>query len=87
MNFPNDRMYSVSGGDGNSDQENSDKRAKHEFLQFRGQKGPRLGDEFQVSDLPTPAKATGAKESTKSSPLEEANDDGSKSTVQKTDDS
>ena len=77
-------MYSGSGGGGNSDQENSNKRAKHEFMQFKGRKGPRLGDEFQVGDLPTPAKATEAKEFTKSSPEEEASDDGSKSTVQKT---
>mmetsp|Transcript_3846 Transcript_3846/g.5063 ORF Transcript_3846/g.5063 Transcript_3846/m.5063 type:complete len:81 (+) Transcript_3846:70-312(+) len=32
----------------------SNKRSKQEFLQFRGRKGPRVGEEFQVASLPSP---------------------------------
>eukprot|EP00522_Entomoneis_paludosa_P012303 CAMPEP_0172452296 /NCGR_PEP_ID=MMETSP1065-20121228/10014_1 /TAXON_ID=265537 /ORGANISM="Amphiprora paludosa, Strain CCMP125" /LENGTH=103 /DNA_ID=CAMNT_0013204339 /DNA_START=32 /DNA_END=343 /DNA_ORIENTATION=- len=35
----------------------SNKRNKQEFLQFRGRRGPRVGQDFQVTALPSPATA------------------------------
>ena len=71
--YPNQRQ----NDDDDDDNGSSNKKAKREtaYLQFRGRRGPRIGDSFQADILPVPRVSGPSQNPTKPQTVDEKEED------------